>query len=409
MRKIKWCRYLAAVLCLPAAVLYGRESVFRESPFFPIVGYNMLWQADEEMIAEQADMGLTLVTIATLDELSWCQKYGIRGILCNPGYNRFLDEPASPELKPTLKADLAKFGQSPALYGIQIADEPGKKDMPGFEKMLATVNELQPGLQSYCNLFPDYSVSAQHGFGSYDDYVKTYIGLYKKYASPLVCYDNYANKDGKLSASEQQAAFLRNLETIRRLTLAEAVPFWVTLLSASHDYFPDPNEADINFAVFASLAYGAKGIGYFTTNSHPAFAFQGGPFDALKEKTPLWRYIRDCNYRVRALGGYLNRLESTGVFYSQAPGDFNRLPGRLVKNLTCDRSISSFLVGEFRTGDGGNYVMVVNLNLDSTAHFTAEMVKGHTLQAINSYTGSPASNDTWLRPGQGKLYQVIAE
>ena len=315
MIKIKWSGYLAAALCLSATGLQGRESVFRELPFFPIVGYNMLWQADEKMIEEQADMGLTLVTVATMDELSWCQKYDIKGILCNPAYHRFLRDPESPELQQTLRKDLAEFGQCPALYGIQIADEPGKNDMPGFEKMLAAVNELKPGLLSYCCLFPDYSTSAQHGFGNYEAYINAYIDLFKKYGSAPVCYDNYANKDVKIPGSEQQAAFLRNLETIRRLTLDQKVPFWVTVLSASHDYFPDPGEADINFAVFASLAYGAKGIGYFTTNSHPAFAFQGGPFDVLKEKTPLWRAIRDCNYRVRMLGGYLNQLRSTGVFY----------------------------------------------------------------------------------------------
>ena len=402
-------------LALAAIVNAASERVnFKKEPFFPIVGYNFLWCADEQMVKDQSDMGLTMISVSTLDDFQWCEKYGLKGIYYNPAINRFLYDPNAPDLTETVQADVNKFLYHPAFYAVQIADEPNRKAFEGYAKVMAAIKALKPDIPVYTNLFPDYSQPYQHGFEDYRQYAQSFSDLFKLYPVPIFCYDNYSNKNNLLKPSERQAAFLGNLEVVREITLAEGIPFWVTVIATAHDHHPDPNEADINFEVFSALAYGAKGIGYFTTTSHISQIFQGGPFDVFNEKTPLWRVIRDCNYRVRKLAPYLLKIKSTGAFYAlnatdkNALGKFKLLPGRLVKSLQCDRGLSSFLVGEFTDANNEDYIMVVNLNLNAPARFTVVMVGSAVLEPINSYSGTPAASaDSWLRAGKANSIKSL--
>ena len=77
----------------------------------------------------------------------------------------------------------------------------------------------------------------------------------------------------------------------------------------------------------------------------------------------------------------MNRLESTGVFFSeQSPaGSLPRLPGRIVKQVRTTTSPRGFvklsppvMVGEFRDQAGKDYAMIVNLSLERSAEGSPE-------------------------------------
>ncbi len=406
-----WAVFFCSIFSLTAP---AKEVRINEKTFFPIVGFNFLWRADEKQVSEQADMGLTLITMNSPEELDWCGKYGMRGIYYNPQYNRFLAAPDAPDLKKFIAEDLARVRNHRALYGIQVSDEPSRRVFAGYSRILEAISQTVGKMPIYTNMFPDYSQPYQHGYDTYGDYVAAFSGLLKKYPPSPYVYDNYSNKNTVLRPEEGLGAYLQNLATVREITLKQGIPFWVTAICSAHDLYAEPGEADINVEVFSALAHGARGIGYFSTTSHVGMIFQGGPFDALGEKTSLWRVIRDCNYRVRTLAPILLTLQSTGVFYSLTAHDkvlmnksFPCLPGRLVKSLKCANERSSLLVGEFKAENGADWIMVVNLNLQTACRFLCELQNGSALQAYNSYTGTPVTSDTFLRPGQGKLYKIM--
>lgn len=408
-------------LAVSPAVSAGgvKEVNITQEPFFPIVGYNFLWRINEKIVKEQAEMGLTLITLNSIEELDWCEKYDIKGIVYQPKLDKLLQTPDSAELEKEVIAAIDNFKNHKAFYAMQYADEPSKGVIAGFGKAYSAFKKSAPDAPVYTNLFPSWSMPYQHGFENYEEYIKAFCELYSQYQAPLLVYDNYRNKDTRLSATERLASFLENLDTVRKITQKYHIPFWTTVLGSAHDHFTDPTAADLDFEVFSALAYGAKGIGYFTTVSHQNGLFQGGPFNWLGDKTPLYYTIRELNYRIRKLAPVLNHLQSTGCYYSLTPKDkmtfkkypmLESLPGRLMESITSDRDNCSFLVGEFKDDKNEDWVIVVNLNMTEVANFTATLKNGRKLQHFNSYMGYlyPINvQDPWLRPGQGKLYKVV--
>ncbi|MBE6364198.1 MAG: hypothetical protein E7053_00435 [Lentisphaerae bacterium] len=410
---------LFIALCL-ASIVTSADDLMRDLPFFPIVGHNFLWRADARIIQDQAAMGLTLITVNSAEELDWCQQAGIKGIVWEPRIEYLLNTPDDPQLTARF-TDLARnFKDHPAFAGLALTDEPGKSIMPGYTAAYRAIKAVLPDLPVYTNLFPSWSQPYQHGFANYEQYISEFCKLYASLPHPVLTFDNYRNLDHRLSAVERKASFLENLDTVSKITAQYNMPFWATVLSAAHDHYPDPSAADLEFEVFSSLAYGARGICYFTTVSHQNMIFQGGPFNMLGDKTPLYTIMRELNYRIRKLAPVLLTLKSTGVYYSLAASDritfrkypmHKMLPGRLIRSVTSDRQNQSFLVGEFTDDNGDNWVMIVNLDLQKTANFRCEFNGNLQLQHFNSYTGTlypPQVSDSWLRPGQGKLYKVIA-
>ena len=395
------------------------EISITKEPFFPIIGFNFLWRVNPRIVKDQAEMGLTLITVNSAEELEWCEKAGIRGIVYQPPLNRFLHAPDAPELEQEITAAVNGVKNSGAFYGMQYTDEPSKSVLPGYAKAYAAIKKAAPEHPVYTCLFPSWATSGQHGFDTYEEYVEAFCKLVSQYPAPVLSYDSYRNKDLRLKPLERIASFLENLDTVRRITLKYDIPFQVTVLAAAHDRFGDPTAADLDFEVFASLAYGAKGIGYFTTVSHPNGLFQGGPFNVLGDKTPIYGWMRELNFRVRRLAPVLSTLRSTGCYYSLSPKAkavfksypmLQPLPGELVLAVNSEYENGMFLVGEFKDPDNGRWVMIVNLNPTDVANFKAVLKGGKKLQHFNSYTGQlfpVQAQDPWLRPGQGKLYKVV--
>ena len=394
------------------------ECDIKSKPFFPLIS----WQTramDRSDIEEQIDCGITITVVTQPTELQFCEEYKqkvfVRGLdhLVFAAKKNVSDDVMKKE-EAKLRKTLKLYRSNQLILGFCLWDEPGKATFPIYEKSLAVMKAECPDKIVYTNIFPNYSMPYQHGFKDYREYVENYCDLIAKYPDPLLVYDSYVNKNtyyGK-SSKELLCKFLDNLETIRDVSQEKGMPFWNTVLAAAHDYHPDPERADIYWEVFTSLAYGSRGITYFFWHSRPAFAFQGGPTDIFHQKTPIWYYIRECNFQVRTLAPILMKLKSIGVFYSVIPADaalftdFKKLPGRLVEDLKCELGRSNFLVGEFKHEDGSDWCMIVNLDVENIAHFRIKTVGNRKVQSYNNYLGTPCTLDTWLKPGQGKIYKI---
>lgn len=58
--------------------------------------------------------------------------------------------------------------------------------------------------------------------------------------------------------------YFENLEIIRRQALRVGVPFWNVILATPHFSYRDPSPADMRWQAYTTLAYGGKGLAYFT-------------------------------------------------------------------------------------------------------------------------------------------------
>ena len=55
-----------------------------------------------------------------------------------------------------------------------------------------------------------------------------------------------------------------NLEAVRSAASAHKPPFWNIVLSNSHFTYAEPSPAGLRFQAYTTLAYGGRGISYFT-------------------------------------------------------------------------------------------------------------------------------------------------
>jgi hypothetical protein len=165
-----------------------------------------------------------------------------------------------------------------------------------------------------------------------------------------------------------------------------------------------PSPANLALQAYTTLAAGFRGVTWYNYYG-PGYHYTA--IDSTGAKTLTWVYLRDVNSQVAALAPTMSRLTSTGVFFtSPAPVEnLPLLPGRLVESVSC---VNLLMVGEFRHGEGADYVMVVNLSLERSAKFLLtpkEPVRSiHLVSAVTGNSAPPKSNEEpWLVAGQGVL------
>jgi hypothetical protein len=211
----------------------------------------------------------------------------------------------------------------------------------------------------------------------------------------FVSYDHYAlMEDGSL-----RGGYFPNLELVRAAALKHDLPFWNIVLSNAHFKYAEPSNAGLRFQAYTTLAYGGRGISYFTYISPTSGNYRLAPIDQFGHKTPTWNMLRNVNLQIHALAPTMIKLKSLGVVHhGDVPEGCRGLtgPGR-------------FVVGEFEGPQGEAYVMVVNKDLHESTHFDIRFKREGTIVQTNSFTGRDgtwAGENNWLAAGQGMLLHV---
>lgn len=211
---------------------------------------------------------------------------------------------------------------NPALAGLNLFDEPNSNlfGILGFAR--EEVLKWSGGEQlPYINVWPSYASRSALGTPSYEEYLERYMS---EVQPPFLCFDHYP----LLSGTQITSGYFYNWAVIREYSLKFGVPSWVFIQSVDFDGSGvglskrrRPNEAELLWQVNVSLAYGAKGIQYFTywTPDVPSDAsIQFG--EALVSKggtlTPLYYSAQRTNIYLRVIGKALLPLTSESVTHA---------------------------------------------------------------------------------------------
>lgn len=141
-----------------------------------------------------------------------------------------------------------------AFSGYNVIDEQRPADASNVKQWLSYFKKNDPGKLAYINLWPDFGFDSKD---KYEKYLDEYLFDRDEANTPeVVCYDHYPfhPKDSR--------NYFYNLFIIRKK--AGDKPFWCYPLSSMHLNYIDPDENYLRFRVFCPIAYGAKGIIYFT-------------------------------------------------------------------------------------------------------------------------------------------------
>ena len=381
--------------------------------FFPLMGWSHnSWLArplsPEEDLKGIAECGLTVTCFVEVKDLDLCSKYGLKAIISDPRLGYRWDGTIDRRMmEQNIDSLVGEVGNHPALYGYFLTDEPTPETyVREYENLAIVVKALRdrtPDKLAYVNLLPNFVFNLKTN--EYEKYVREYV---ERLSARFLSYDDYSLfEDGSLRYS-----YFDNLEVMNRISHEYDIPFWHILLSVPHFNYREPSEADMRFQVYTSLAYGAKGISYFTYHTPNVGNYRNAPIDWFGKRTPLWYVMQRLNSQIKTLAPILMKLRSTGVYHwPDVPCGGKRLPGdTLVKGVRSRTGPCNFLIGEFAHEDGTRYVMLVNLSLSNSTRFEIEVESKYQLYRVSSYSGVAqpiGREDWWLAPGQGVLLKLI--
>lgn len=258
---------------------------------------------------------------------------------------------------------LAEYRPFPAFAGFDVFDEPPPSKFPTVAAATALVRELAPAHLPYSNLVPG------NGPG-YASFVQNFVDTVRP---PVLSFDRYP-----ILTSGLDINYFDNWAIIRRIGLAAGIPTWVYIQSVKFAGRVVPNEQQLRWQVNMSLAYGAKGILYFTWWT-PEVArgegFESAIITLDGKRTPLYDFATRLNREwLIPIGRELKPLVSVSVTHANdtpiPPGVEPFRPDNYVMRVEG----GAVVLGQFRapTDDGRRWLLVANRSdrADTTVHLT---------------------------------------
>jgi hypothetical protein len=313
-----------------------------------------------------------------------------------------------PDAKQRIDAIVADFSKHPAFAGYFIGDEPGAKAFAGHGEVVAYLREKDPKHPAYLNLYPNYASPVELGAPTYDAYVEQFIQRIDPF---IVSYDHY-----HFMKTGDRPGFFSNLAVVRDMAAKYNRPFWQIVLAVPHGNYRPVTEAEKRWEAMQTLAYGGKGVMFFTywQPNDPTFVWGPPIIDREGKKTPQYEEVKRINADVKAIGKYLLYGQPVTVFQAGnlAPGGTAREPGTPVRVPSGDVT-----VGLIRA-DTHLYVLFANRDYKQTTTTDAILECGmYVPERLNKATGKwlPVKGEKTedgdlktrleLAPGDGELYR----
>jgi chitodextrinase len=332
------------------------------------------------------------------------------------------------------------YGAHPATLGYRLRDEPSANEWPAIGLLSQKLRQYDSDCIPWCNILPNYS------YGSYGTGItshKQYLDSYMSIAVPRVlCYDDYVaaynyhyppNPSDPWPHGDDLYWHFSNLKRFRQYSQTYGIPFWRIIESNLQNWSPN-TDGIYRFQIYSSLAYGCRGIIYFTYTSQGndyALSYGRNQVGAWGTPMPNYAIARTVNREVMTLAPILMGVSSWSVHHAgtvptrpstaNVPTEdretFSGLDGFYVDAITGGNCI----VGNFVTPGYRTYLMFVNENYISNRTFTVTLDATHVagLGRVDKTTGKlvlayvrPSANYTMSLPltaGNGELFKVLLD
>jgi hypothetical protein len=397
---------LSLLACLASPwTLTGAAEQIRASDadgeFFPLMPWN--WApSDPAAFTTMRECGLTMAGFVAPKDLDLCTAAGLKAIVADPRSSSYdwrnVDEALA---RKNIASLVAEIGSHPAVFGYYLRDEPGAELFSGLATVSQIIRELAPGKWPYINLYPNYANSQQLGTPTYEEHLERFVATCKP---TLLSYDHYAlMEDGSL-----RHGYWQNLEQMRAAARRHSLFFWNIVLTAAHFNYREATAADLRFQVYTTLAYGGRGIAYFTYFAPQIGNYRAAPIDQFGNLTPTWNAMQNVNLQVGKLAPTLLALASDEVYHFGSVPDGSRGPG--AESLLSGMNSGEFLAGDFTHNDGTRFVMIVNKHFTRSQQCLPQFRTARKrVQMVSPFTGQLAEfsgEQKWLAPGQGVLLKL---
>jgi hypothetical protein len=428
-------RFLVVLLGLPACAIAADKGTEEKTPAPDgwkqkqfLISFWCPPPATEEALSAVAAEHYNLTWLPA-EGLDLAAKHKLRAMLTSDLLNpAVLDDPAK---KAQLDALIDRVKGHPAMEAYFITDEPGAAAFAGLGRLVAYLRQRDPGHLAYINLFPTYASEQQLGITAdsvkapeagypagwqgigpgnkmviaYREHLRQFVETVKP---DLISYDHY-----HFFKDTDTPQYFLNLGLIRQAAMEAGRPF-LNIIQASivEKVWRLPKINELRWLVFTTMAYGGRGISYFTYWGPESY---GGLYQDGK-KSPLAGQVAELNAEIEKFGPALMELDSIGVYHTEP------LPlGTLGVPGDCPIKVSGtgpLVLGLFAREGKPSAFMVVNR--DYTKPTTAMVrvdLAGERFQELDRKTGQwvdgPTLTDrtmkTELQAGDGRLFRIKQE
>ncbi|MBQ7932601.1 MAG: hypothetical protein IJ334_16520, partial [Clostridia bacterium] len=190
------------------------------------------------------------------------------------------------------------FEDHPAVWGIDIGDEPSALDFPHYGRVYDRVNTLFPKQFPYLNLYPIYASVAENnaqqtvnqlGTSTYAEHIERYCQCVP---ADYLCYDFY------LYAINVPKAY-ENLRIVSDACLRTGRSMWIVLQVNSNRAAEWITENGLRFQAYTAMAFGAENI---TWACYTAGWWHNQVLDEKGEKTEQYDKLKTVNGEIRTIG-----------------------------------------------------------------------------------------------------------
>ncbi len=283
-------------------------------------------------------------------------------------------------LKTHIKETVDQYVQYDSFAGINAGDEISKSCFNNARLVKEYWDSLYPNKEFFINLLPMFASPGQLGTRDYQDHLDSFIEIVEP---TYLSYDLYAllgwsDDDVKTIRPDH----LRNLEIAIATAEKADLPLYTFILTMGHMSYRTPkNYDDLAWQVYATMAFGAKGVQtftYWTTMDPNDTTITYGLVDMQGNRTETWYSMQKVISEVRSMERAYMQFDYEGTIACPKPSDFAHPQMSILENsLDGHEGIESYagsedlLIGCFHDAEERNGYMLVNYAdpaLDLTNH-----------------------------------------
>lgn len=359
--------------------------------FYAAVGYSLPSLITDESYAELAEAGINYIIEQRMDvdgeeaqrAMELAAKYDINYFIkVNSVLKTEVTKPEDAYIAPKedVKAKMEELLQNPGFGGVYYRDEPTSNLFPMLDQAVDVLYEVreelgETDLNCMINAFPGVGWSQLSAGTDPEMNWTKYITAICEMGIDYLSWDAYpfTNVPG-----EVQASWLNTLGTLNEFGDRYNLPLvgniqcggGSAMFSTSHRVV---NEAEMHWNVGTMLAYGFKGLVYYTLVTPPEAALLGEEYvntdsilNKYGSKTPFWHYAKNINTQVQAMAPVLLNAAQEGVMLNNNDSPNVYTGNDILESYRCFKGWSgdSALIGCFDY-EGTVALVVVNNSLDN--------------------------------------------
>ena len=259
----------------------------------------------EAHVKDLADCGIDFVVCMDNDRpaLDLLHKYGVGAIVSGivPGWwggdGNNAGTMAAVNTMDKYEAAAASFEDHPAIWGIDVGDEPSALDFPHYGRIIDYVNRAFPNQLAYLNLYPNYASVSQNnaqetvnqlGTATYAQHIRRYCECVP---SDYLCYDFYLY-------SINVTKHYENLRVVADACRDTGRSMWIVLQVNSNKPAEWMSENNLRFQAYTSMAFGAENVIWAC---YTAGWWHNQVLDGEGNKTQQYDKLKKVNAEIRTL------------------------------------------------------------------------------------------------------------